>query len=236
MAGQILVNEQKVEKPGQQVEADARIRVLRQAQFASRAGGKLQGALDHFHISVEGRTCADLGASTGGFTDCVLQNGARRVYAFDVGKGQLDWKLQSDPRVVVRDAFNVRNLKPQDLPEDVSFVSVDLSFISVTKILLPLKHSLVLPEAPNRTERAEPVADIVVLVKPQFEVGRGEVGKGGIVRDPEQRARVVEAIEAFARENGFLALGDMPSPVVGSGGNLEFLLYLRLTKGLLSVP
>jgi 23S rRNA (cytidine1920-2'-O)/16S rRNA (cytidine1409-2'-O)-methyltransferase len=136
---------------------------------------------------------------------------------------------------VVRDAFNVRHLKPEDLPEDISFVSVDLSFISLTKILLPLKHSLVLPDLPYRIEGAEPVADIVLLVKPQFEVGKGEVGKGGIVRDPAQRARVVEAIETFACDNGFLVLGSMRSPVVGSGGNQEFLLYLKLLKGLLSV-
>ena len=143
LAGRILVNEQKVEKPGQQVDSEAAIRVLHQIQFASRAGGKLQGALDHFRISVAGRVCADLGASTGGFTDCLLQHGASRIYAFDVGHGQMDWKLRSDPRIVIRDGFNVRNLSPADLPAEISFVCIDLAFISVTKILLPLIDSLV---------------------------------------------------------------------------------------------
>ena len=234
MAGQILVDEQKVEKAGQLVEPDAQIRVLRQLPFASRAGAKLQAALDHFKISVTDRVCADLGASTGGFTDCVLQNGACRVHAFDVGKGQLHWRLQSDPRVIVRDEFNVRNLKPGDLPEDISFVSMDLSFISVTKILPPLKHSLVLQKFSPQNGDAIPEVDVVVLVKPQFEAGKGAVGKGGIVRDPVQRMRIVETIEGFARETGFEVVGRIPSPVAGAGGNQEFLLYLKVPKRLLS--
>src|SRR5512136_1480135 len=142
LAGQILVNEQKVEKPGQLIDPESRIRILHQLPFVSRAGAKLSAALDHFHISVAGRACADLGASTGGFTDCLLQNGACRVYAFDVGKGQLAWKLRSDPRVVVRDAYNVRELNPADLPEPLSFICMDLSFISVTKILPAVKDAI----------------------------------------------------------------------------------------------
>ena len=177
MAGRILVEEQKVEKAGQMVEEDAEIRVLGQLPFASRAGAKLQAALDHFGISVAGCVCADLGASTGGFTDCLLQNGACKVFAFDVGKGQLHWKLQSDPRVIVRDEFNVRNLKPEDLPEDIAFVSMDLSFISVTKILPALRGSLVLKgTSPENSCRISEV-NVVVLVKPQFEVSKGAVGK-----------------------------------------------------------
>lgn len=234
MAGQILVDEQKIEKAGKLVESDAKIRVLRQLPFASRAGAKLQAALDHFQISVADRACADLGASTGGFTDCVLQNGACRVHAFDVGKGQLHWKLQSDPRVIIRDEFNVRNLKPEDLPEDISFVSMDLSFISVTKILPSLKNSLALRVGSHKNECAISEADVVVLVKPQFEAEKGAVGKGGIVRDPVQRRKTVEAIEVFARKAGFQVVGSIPSPVAGAGGNREFLLYLRITKGLLS--
>jgi 23S rRNA (cytidine1920-2'-O)/16S rRNA (cytidine1409-2'-O)-methyltransferase len=234
MAGQVLVDEQKVEKAGKMVEADAPIRVLRQLQFASRAGAKLQAALDHFQISVAGCACADLGASTGGFTDCVLQNGACRVHAFDVGKGQLHWKLQSDPRVIVRDAFNVRNLKPEDLPADISFVSVDLSFISVTKVLPALKNSLVLKADSQKNESAICKVAIVVLVKPQFEAEKGAVGKGGIVRDPALRLKAVEAVEAFAHKTGFQVVGSIPSPVAGAGGNREFLLYLRTAKGLLS--
>ncbi len=252
LAGRILVNEQKIEKPGQQVDAEAEIRVLHQVQFASRAGGKLQGALDHFQIPVAGRVCADLGASTGGFTDCLLQHGASRIYAFDVGHGQMDWKLRSDPRIVVRDGFNVRNLSPADLPADISFVCIDLSFISVTKILLPLRDALVRsqesgvrsqnPESGIRNPEsddgqsdgtnAEISVDIVVLVKPQFEVGKGEVGKGGIVREPAKRLRALEAVSEFARQAGFVVAGSIPSPVAGAEGNQEFLLYLQLAKGL----
>ncbi len=240
LAGQILVGEQKIDKPGQQVDSKADIRVLRQLPFASRAGAKLQAALDQFQISAAGRTCADLGASTGGFTDCLLQNGASRVYAFDVGKGQLAWKLQSDPRVVVRDQFNVRNLGPEDLP-GVSLVSVDLSFISIAKILPALKESLLAARTALRTQDGrlldapgakvtcpDPVIDVIVLVKPQFEVGKGEVGKGGIVRDPAQRMEALEAVEESARQTGFQVRGSMLSPVAGAQGNREFLLYLQL--------
>jgi 23S rRNA (cytidine1920-2'-O)/16S rRNA (cytidine1409-2'-O)-methyltransferase len=236
LAGNILVKEQKVEKPGQLVDQNAEIRVLRRMPFASRAGAKLQAALDHFHLSIAGRVCADLGASTGGFTDCLLQNGACRVYAFDVGKGQLNWRLQHDSRVIVRDEFNVRALRPADLPEDVSFVSMDLSFISATKILPSLKDSLVHSKLETDDTSAGPAideADIVVLVKPQFEVGKGEVGKGGIVRDPMKRIRALEAVAEFAGRNGFQVVGSIPSPVTGAGGNQEFLLYLQLKKRLL---
>jgi 23S rRNA (cytidine1920-2'-O)/16S rRNA (cytidine1409-2'-O)-methyltransferase len=236
LAGQILAGEQKVEKPGQLVDTNARIQVLRQLPFASRAGSKLQAALDHFRISVAGRACADLGASTGGFTDCLLQNGACRVHAFDVGKGQLAWRLQSDPRVVVRDECNVRALSPADLPGDVSFVSIDLSFISVTKILPSLKEAFAVRDASAGDERRELALDVIVLVKPQFEVGKGEVGKGGIVRDPIKRMRVLEGIEEHARRTGYSVMGWIPSPVAGAKGNQEFLLYLQLAKGLLSMP
>ncbi len=236
LAGQILVNEQKVEKPGQLIDPESKIRILHQLPFVSRAGAKLSAALDHFHISVAGRACADLGASTGGFTDCLLQNGACRVYAFDVGKGQLAWGLQSDSRVFVRDEFNVRTLSPADLPGDISFVSIDLSFISVTKVLPPLRDALVVHDSSPQGECNRPAIDVIVLVKPQFEVGKGEVGKGGIVRDPVQRVKVLEAIEEFARHAGFRVMGSIPSPVVGAKGNQEFLLYLQLGKDLLSSP
>ena len=235
LAGQVLVQEQKIEKPGQLIDPEAEIRILRQLPYASRAGGKLQAALDRFAISVEGKTCADLGASTGGFTDCLLQNGASRVYAFDVGRGQLAWKLQSDPRVVVRDEFNVRNLSPADLPDDVQIVSMDLSFISVTKVLPSLKAALVPVGAGSYQAHPMLPIDVIVLVKPQFEVGKGEVGKGGIVRDMAKRLKALEGIEAFASREGFQVLGSIPSPVPGAGGNEEFLLHLRLIKGLLSL-
>jgi 23S rRNA (cytidine1920-2'-O)/16S rRNA (cytidine1409-2'-O)-methyltransferase len=229
LAGQVLVNEQKVEKPGQQVDSDCSIRILRQLQFASRAGTKLQAALDHFRISVADRVCADLGASTGGFTDCLLQNGAKRVYAFDVGQGQLDWKLQSDSRVVVRDKFNVRNIGASDLPE-VSFICMDLSFISVTKVLLPLKEAFSLSGDASSDALPSVFTDLVVLVKPQFEVGKGEVGKGGIVRDSAKRTHALQTVEEFSRQAGYLVVGSIPSPIAGAEGNLEFLMCLKMAK------
>jgi 23S rRNA (cytidine1920-2'-O)/16S rRNA (cytidine1409-2'-O)-methyltransferase len=231
LAGQILVQEQKVDKPGRLVDCDAEIRILHQLPFASRGGIKLQGALDHFGISVTGRACADLGASTGGFPDCLLKNGAARVHASDVGKGQLAWKLQSDPRVIIRAQFNVRNLTAADLPPDISFVCIDLSFISVTKILPSLFISLA-PEAAGfaTIEPAGCLVDVIVLVKPQFEVGKTDVGKGGIVRDPSKRLNALEYVSAFAGQTGFRVIGHIPSPIAGAGGNEEFLLYLQATK------
>ncbi len=231
MAGQVLVDGQKVTKAGRTVDIEAEIRVLQQPLFASRAGEKLQGALGRFEITVADRVCVDLGASTGGFTDCLLQNGARKVYAFDVGKGQLAWKLQTDDRVVVRDGFNVRYISARDLPEAVSLVVGDLSFISLTKILSPLKEAL--EESASQRRPRNPV-ECIFLVKPQFEVGRKDVGKGGIVRDAEKRARALESVIDYASENGYRILDTMESVVAGAGGNLEFLLYLELPIGLLS--
>jgi len=231
LAGQVLVGGQKVTKAGQLVDSGARIRILRQLPFVSRAGAKLQSALQHFQISVADRICADLGASTGGFTDCLLQKGACRVYAFDVGRGQLAWKLQSDPRVFVRDAFNVRNITDMDLPGDISLVVGDLSFISLTKILVPLKEALTAKKSKQDSIKC---VDIVLLVKPQFEVGKEEVGKGGIVRDERKRVKALESVMNFARENGYMVEGSLESPVSGTGGNREFLLYLKLPTELLS--
>jgi len=231
LAGQVLVGEQKVTKAGQMVDAGSVIRILRQLPFVSRAGAKLQGALEHFRISAQGRICADLGASTGGFTDCLLQQGARRVTAFDVGRGLLAWKLQSDPRVTVRDGFNVRHLTATDLPEGVSLIVGDLSFISLTKILKPLREALAGAAAkPGETE----YTDIILLVKPQFEVGRGDVGKGGIVRDADKQAGAVDSVADYARQAGYRIVGSVASPVTGAGGNQEFLLYLQLPTGVLS--
>jgi 23S rRNA (cytidine1920-2'-O)/16S rRNA (cytidine1409-2'-O)-methyltransferase len=234
LAGQVLVEGQKTEKPGQLVDSESQIRVLRQARFVSRAGAKLQAALDHFQISVAGRVCADLGASTGGFTDCLLQNGARQVVAFDVGRGQLAWKLRSDSRVVIRDQFNVRGIGAADLPNDISVISMDLSFISVTKVLPSLRRALSQKRDLAKREHLEPNIDVIVLVKPQFEVGKGEVGKGGIVRDSVKRNQALEAVEQFAGQTGFRVIGSIPSPVPGAEGNREFLLYLQVPKGLLS--
>jgi 23S rRNA (cytidine1920-2'-O)/16S rRNA (cytidine1409-2'-O)-methyltransferase len=224
LAGQVLVGEQKVTKAGQMVEAGSDIRILRQLPFVSRAGAKLDGALDHFHIPVEDRICADLGASTGGFTDCLLQRGARRVYAFDVGRGQLAWKLQTNPKVVVRDGFNVRNITAEDLQDSVSLVVGDLSFISLNKILGPLKKAL---NSNFLNGDIGSSIDVVLLVKPQFEVGRTDVGKGGIVRDGEKRKQALDSVTGYAVQHGYRICGSMESPVTGAGGNVEFLLYLK---------
>ncbi len=225
IAGQVLVSEQRVDKPSQRIEADSNIRILGQLPFVSRAGAKLQAALDHFRIPVSGRICADLGASTGGFTDCLLQKGAREVHAFDVGKGQIAWKLRTDPRVVVRDEFNVRNITAIDLPDEISLITMDLSFISLTKILRPMREAL-------RAKRPRTRIDLVLLVKPQFEVGKGEVGKGGIVRDPETRRKALESLIEHARGEGYRVIDNTPSPIAGSKGNQEFLLYLQLPPDL----
>ncbi len=221
MAGQVLVREQKVEKPGTRIEPGASIRILGELPFVSRAGAKLQAAIGHFGISIHGRICADLGASTGGFTDCLLQYGAAEVHAFDVGTGQLAWKLQSDPRVVRHDGFNVRYLKPGDLPANLSVVTADLSFISLTKVLEPLRGALRICTGPSPVH-------VVLLVKPQFELRRGEVGKGGIVRDPAKRRAAVKAVGDFASRVGYGLVGTIPSPVEGAEGNREFLMYLQL--------
>ena len=225
LAGQVLAAEQKVEKPGRMVDADVPIRLLAKLPYASRAGGKLQAALDHFRISVTGRVCADLGASTGGFTDCLLQRGAREVHAFDVGKGLLDWKLRSDRRVKVHDEYNVRHILATDLPDELFLVTVDLSFISLTKVLAPLINAL-------KLKCADQTVDLVLLVKPQFEVGKGEVGKGGIVRDGDKRSAALDRVERHAVGLGFVSNGFIPSPIRGTKGNAEFLLYLRFDPGL----
>jgi len=224
LAGQVLAGEERVNKPGRRVDPECRLRVVGELQFASRAGAKLQAALDHFRIPVEGRVCADLGASTGGFTDCLLQRGAREVHCFDVGKGQLAWKLRSDPRVRVRDEFNVRHIAAGDLPAEIALVTLDLSFISLGKVLPALAQAL--------RKRARAAVDLVALVKPQFEVGRGEVGKGGIVRDRGLQERALAAVADVARGAGYGVAGSIPSPVSGAKGNQEFLLYLTLAPDL----
>jgi 23S rRNA (cytidine1920-2'-O)/16S rRNA (cytidine1409-2'-O)-methyltransferase len=226
LAGQVLVNDQKIDKPGRMVAPDAVIRILGEMPFVSRAGAKLQAALEQFHITAAGRICADLGASTGGFTDCLLQNGAIAVHAYDVGAGQLAWKLRSDPRVIVHDGCNVRYLSPEDLPMEVSLVTMDLSFISLTKVLVPLRDALRTRVA-SRADTNSPI-DVVLLVKPQFEVGKGEVGKGGIVREEDKRRTALAAVEQCALLAGYEVKGSMPSPLLGAEGNQEFLLHLHL--------
>ena len=229
LAGEVLVNGTAAAKAGQAVVRDAVIEIHSRIQkYVSRGGFKLEGALQDFSVDPAGKACLDLGSSNGGFTDCLLQYHARQVHAFDVGKGQIAWKLRSDPRVIVRDEFNVRHMLSEDLPAGVSLVTVDLSFISLTKVLRPLKRALI--------ERVETPADIVLLVKPQFEAGKGEVGKGGVVRDPEVRSKAVDSVVECANNEGYQVVGSIPSPVPGAKGNQEFLLYLRLTPDLSSGP
>jgi 23S rRNA (cytidine1920-2'-O)/16S rRNA (cytidine1409-2'-O)-methyltransferase len=214
LAGQVLVNKQKAQKPGQSVATDSQLEVTGILPYVSRGGLKLEAALTHFGIDPAGRVCMDVGASTGGFTDCLLQRGAARVYAVDVGPSQLDWKIRSDARVVVMDHTNARYLDPQTLPELCSLAVCDVSFISVT-LILPVLPPLLTPEG-----------EIVVLVKPQFEAGRGEVGKGGIVRDPEQHDAAIRKVQSAAEALGYKT-AVMDSPIFGAEGNREFLLHAR---------
>lgn len=216
LAGEVLVNEQKITKAGQQVAPDAPIRVLAEPpKYVSRAGFKLEGAFDQFGITVEGQICLDIGASTGGFTDCLLQHGAAKVYAIDAGTAQLHWKIRSDPRVIVREKCNARYLDAETLPEPVTFFCCDVSFISVT---------LIMPALPPFLSEG---AEAVVLAKPQFEVERGQVGKGGIVTDPALHAAVVDKVSGALAGLGFAEIRTAPSPVRGAEGNQEFLVYGR---------
>jgi 23S rRNA (cytidine1920-2'-O)/16S rRNA (cytidine1409-2'-O)-methyltransferase len=220
MAGAVLVDEQRVEKPSETFPPDAPVRVRGSddpaARYVGRGALKLEKALAEFGVSVAGMTCLDVGASTGGFTDCLLQHGARRVVAVDVGHNQIDWRLRSDARVEVREGVNARHLRPADFAEAFDLVTMDVSFISAAKVLPALKGLL-----------AEG-GRVVVLIKPQFEVGRGEVGKGGVVSDPAKHARVVAEVNAAARELGFEVRGVVESPIRGADGNVEFLaLYGR---------
>ena len=215
MAGQILADEVKIDKPGTPVKEGAKIRILgEQLRYVSRGGLKLEKALQIFPVSVTGTVMADIGASTGGFTDCALQNGAVRVYAIDVGYGQLDWKLRNDPRVINMERTNARLLEAGSLPEPVTAVSIDVAFISLEKILPAVRRI------------AAPDAFIIALVKPQFEAGKENVGKKGVVRDPAVHQAVLRRIIDFARQEGFGIGGLDYSPVKGPEGNIEYLLYL----------
>ena len=212
LAGQVFSNEQRLEKAGQMIAVEATMSVKEPMPFVSRGGLKLAAALDHFNVDVTGKVCLDIGASTGGFTDCLLQRGAARVVAVDVGHGQLDWKLRQDARVEVREQINARYLQPADFAEKFDLVVGDVSFISLTKIL-----SVVPP-------LMQPTGLVITLIKPQFEVGRDEVGKGGIVRDEAALLRVVREIVAFADSIGLRSRGVTDSPILGADGNREFLV------------
>ncbi|HTG01510.1 MAG TPA: TlyA family RNA methyltransferase [Nitrospirota bacterium] len=213
-AGQVLVDGQKIDKAGAQVRSDADIRILGEASaYVSRGGLKLEHALKEFSVSVAGKTALDIGASTGGFTDCLLQNGCRRVYAVDVGYGQLAWKLRQDPRVVAIERANIRTLDASLIPEPVDLAVIDVSFISLEKVIPPVVRFL------------RPVSEIIALIKPQFEVGKDQVGKGGIVKDEEARTAAVERISDFIKRQGLEVKGITPSPITGQDGNVEFLVH-----------
>ena len=218
MAGLVFVNSQKVDKAGSFFHSDAKIEVKGDAiPYVSRGGIKLAKALDEFGIEVKGKVGLDIGASTGGFTDCLLQRGAAKVYSVDVGYGQIDWKLRQDPRVKVIERTNARYLKLSDLGLSVSDITlsvIDVSFISLSKIL-PAVYQVI-------TEGAE----VIALIKPQFEAARKQVGKGGIVKDDKVRAEVIERIKKSAQDSGFTVKGTIQSPIEGADGNVEFLIHL----------
>lgn len=217
MTGNIFINEEMIDKPGTKVDVHATIRVKGEAHpYVSRGGLKLEKAIGTFQLKLDGKIMIDIGASTGGFTDCALQNGASKVYAIDVGYGQLAWKLRNDPRVVVMERTNFRYLDPNSLTEGKpNFATIDVSFISLKIILPHLVHFL------------QDNSDVVALVKPQFEAGKEQVGKNGIVRDPKVHTQVLQEIIAFAEQHGYQAVGLTFSPIQGGEGNIEFLLHLR---------
>jgi 23S rRNA (cytidine1920-2'-O)/16S rRNA (cytidine1409-2'-O)-methyltransferase len=219
MAGVVLVNEQRVEKASDQFATDAPIRVKHAddpaSRYVGRGGLKLEAALREFQLDVNGAICLDVGASTGGFTDCMLQNGAAKVFAIDVGHNQLDWRLRNDPRVEAREGVNARYLQPDDFPVKFDLAVVDVSFISATLVL------------PAIVPLIKDGGAIVTLIKPQFEVGRGEVGSGGIVRDPAKRAEAIEKVNQTAADLQLQVAGVIESPIQGAEGNIEFLALYK---------
>jgi len=222
MAGQVRVAGQTTLKPATAIPADSTVTVDSGPRFVSRGGEKLDAALEAFNLDISGLTCADVGSSTGGFTDCLLQRGAARVYAIDVGKGILHWKLRNDPRVVVMESTNARFV--ESLPERVVFVTIDASFISL-KILLPVVKKWIPPSPPAPLPGGE--GGIVALIKPQFEAGKKDVARGdGVIRDPEIHRQVLMDVLGFARQEGFSVRGLIKSPLLGPKGNAEFLAWL----------
>jgi 23S rRNA (cytidine1920-2'-O)/16S rRNA (cytidine1409-2'-O)-methyltransferase len=213
MAGSVLIDEQPAVKPASLVDEGVSLRLLAGPRYASRGGEKLEHALNVFGIGVASAVAADIGASTGGFTDCLLQHGASRVYAVDVGRGQLDMHLRQDPRVVVMEGVNARYL--EELPEPVDLVTIDVAFISLRHVLPTAKRLL------------RPGGNIVALLKPQFEAARREVGKGGVIRDPQMHARLIGRFAAWCVKNGLRVLGLTASPLLGPAGNREFFFHLR---------
>ena len=220
MAGIVYVDDQKEDKAGSMFEETAKIEVRGSTlKYVSRGGLKLEKAMTHFGVTLDQKICMDVGASTGGFTDCMLQNGAVKVYSVDVGHGQLAWKLRNDPRVVCMEKTNIRYVTPEEIPDKIQFVSIDVSFISLTKVLGPVKALM------------EPDGQVVCLIKPQFEAGREKVGKKGVVRERSVHLEVIRMVAAFAGSIGFEALHLEFSPIKGPEGNIEYLLHLRNDAG-----
>lgn len=219
MSGIVFVDGQREDKAGTKFDEEVSIELHGHTMpYVSRGGYKLEKAMANFDVSVEGKVCTDVGSSTGGFTDCMLQNGAVKVFAIDVGRGQLAWKLRQDERVVCMEKTNIRYLKPEDLGEPVDFSSIDVSFISLTKVLQPIRDYL------------RPEGEIVALIKPQFEAGREKVGKKGVVREIETHYEVLKEILTYASENGFAVLNLDYSPIKGPEGNIEYLVHLKKTE------
>lgn len=220
MSGNVYVEGQKEDKPGTTFPEESRIEVRGSTlPYVSRGGLKLEKALKNFDVSVDGKVCTDVGSSTGGFTDCMLQNGAVKVFAIDVGRGQLDWKLRQDERVVCMEKTNIRYVTPEDIGEPVDFSSIDVSFISLTKVLMPIRNYL--------TEAGE----IVALIKPQFEAGREKVGKKGVVREKSTHLEVIHMVTDYAISIGFDVLELEFSPIRGPEGNIEYLVHLKKCDG-----
>jgi 23S rRNA (cytidine1920-2'-O)/16S rRNA (cytidine1409-2'-O)-methyltransferase len=215
MSGLVFAGDKKIDKPGDEVDADSKITVTQTLKYVSRGGLKLEKAMACFGLNLDQKVCMDVGASTGGFTDCMLQNGASKVYAVDVGYGQLAWKLRTDERVINHERTNIRYLSNEQVPEPIEFFSIDISFISLT-LALPVVKKMVAASGEG-----------VCLIKPQFEAGRENVGKKGVVRDPLIHAKVIEKIYHFAVEQGFAVAGLDFSPVKGPEGNIEYLIYLK---------
>jgi 23S rRNA (cytidine1920-2'-O)/16S rRNA (cytidine1409-2'-O)-methyltransferase len=215
-----VADDQRVDKPGAQVPVEAELRLKGEVlPYVSRGGLKLKGAIDHFRIDARGKVCADIGASTGGFTDCLLQEGATRVYAIDVGTAQLHQKLRADPRVISHEKVNARFLTDEELPEAVGIVVIDVSFISLKQVL------------PSVLPKLQPGGTLIALVKPQFEAGREHIEKGGVVRDPQARQQAIDGVVRFVAEQGLQLVGTVDSPVPGPAGNVEALLVATRSVG-----
>ena len=220
MEGNVFVENEREDKAGSMFDTEAKIEIKGNTlKYVSRGGLKLEKAMTHFDIELNDKVCMDIGASTGGFTDCMLQNGAKKVYSVDVGYGQFAWKLRQDPRVVCMEKTNIRYVTPEEIPDKIQFVSIDVSFISLTKVLGPVKALM------------EPDGQVVCLIKPQFEAGREKVGKKGVVRERSVHLEVIRMVAAFAGSIGFEALHLEFSPIKGPEGNIEYLLHLRNDAG-----